>query len=222
MDDIYESTKNTLGVFPGDKKSVALTKEELCHKLSSIIAPRLEEADLDKEVFISNYIYISQIIIADLCEINERLDVINSYIKLKDEDYNAYQIELDRIVNENNVLEYLCEKIEVHNILKRRLEVFNTLKTLYAEKKWQSFISLAVLQIEGLFHDCCNVLKINELSGPTGTLVEKVDKSFRDNHILMLSVYPHYMFEIPKIRNEIAHTGLIEADNLELSPPGYN
>lgn len=320
MDDIYESTKNTLGVFPGDKKSVALTKEELCHKLSSIIAPRLEEADLDKEVFISNYIYISQIIIADLCEINERLDylknldasipvekdyehrklryfanlnkqardeiikflssrlqdyliehksinyvsrqddkllnlllqgcyeygffkkyydpnydfsteakirfipgvkldnfldVINSYIKLKDEDYNAYQIELDRIVNENNVLEYLCEKIEVHNILKRRLEVFNTLKTLYAEKKWQSFISLAVLQIEGLFHDCCNVLKINELSGPTGTLVEKVDKSFRDNHILMLSVYPHYMFEIPKIRNEIAHTGLIEADNLE-------
>lgn len=71
------------------------------------------------------------------------------------------------------------------------------------------------MQIEGLFHDCCNVLKINELSGPTGTLVEKVDKSFRDNHILMLSVYPHYMFEIPKIRNEIAHTGLIEADNLE-------
>jgi hypothetical protein len=55
MDDIYESTKNILGVFPGAKKSVALTKEELCDKLSSIIAPRLEEADLDKEVFISNY-----------------------------------------------------------------------------------------------------------------------------------------------------------------------
>ena len=70
--------KNTLGVFPGDKKSVALTKEELCHKLSSIIAPRLEEADLDKEVFISNYIYISQIIIADLCEINERLDYLKN------------------------------------------------------------------------------------------------------------------------------------------------
>jgi hypothetical protein len=143
------------------------------------------------------------------------LDVINGYIKLKHGDFNAYQIELSRIVGENNVLDYLCGRIEVHNIMHRRLEVFNTLKLLYAEKKWQSFISLAILQIEGLFYDCCNVLNINELSGSAGTLVEKVDKSFRDNHILMLSVYPYYMFEIPEIRNEIAHTGLIESDNLE-------
>lgn len=320
MDDFYENTKNLSGIFPGVERSVPLTKEELFDKLSLIIAPRLEEVDLHKEVFVSNYIYISQKIVADLCEINERLqhlkqldasipaekdyehrklryfanlnkqardeiihflssglldyliehksvnyvsrqddkglnlmlqscyeygffkkyydpdydfsteakirfipgvklenflDVINGYIKLKHDDCNAYQIELRRIVGENNVLDYLCEKIEVHNIMNRRLEVFNTLKILYAEKKWQSFISLAILQIEGLFYDCCNVLKINELSGSAGTLVEKVDKSFRDNHILMLSVYPYYMFEVPEIRNEIAHTGLIEADNLE-------
>ena len=76
-----------------------------------------------------------------------------------------------------------------------------------------SFISLAVLQIEGLFMIAV-MCKINELV-VRQELWLKVDKSFRDNHILMLSVYPHYMFEIPKIRNEIAHTGLIEADNLE-------
>nr|WP_315022154.1 hypothetical protein [uncultured Aminipila sp.] len=319
MDDIYESAKNFLEIFPGAKKSVPLTKEELCDKLFLIIAPTLEEGDLDKEVYVSNYIYISQKIIADLCEINERLhqlkqldasipaekdyehkklryfaklnnqardeiihflssglldyllehksinyvsregdkvlnlmlqscyeygffkkyydpdydfsteakiryipgvnlenllDEIRGYIELKHDDINAYRIELSRIVTENNVLEYLCERIEVHNIMHRRLEVFNTLKYLYAKKKWQSFISLAILQIEGLFYDCCNVLNINELSGSAGTLVEKVDKSFRNNHILMLSVYPYYMFEIPEIRNEIAHTGLIESDNL--------
>jgi hypothetical protein len=321
MDDIYESAKRFSVMFPGAERSVPLTKDELCDKLFLIIAPRLEEADLDKEVFVSNYIYISQKIIADLCEINERLqhlkqldasipaekdyehrklryfaklnkqardeiihflssglleyliehksvnyvsrqedkglnlmlqscyeygffkkyydpdydfsteakirfipgvkledflNVINGYIKLKHEDFNAYQIELSRMVSENNVLDYLYERIEVHYIMNRRLEVFNTLKNLYAEKKWQSFISLAILQIEGLFYDCCNVLNINELSGSSGTLVEKVDKSFRDNHILMLSVYPYYMFEIPEIRNEIAHTGLIESDNLEI------
>lgn len=297
-----------------------LTKKELCDKLYSFIDPKLEGENVDKEIFISNYIYILQKIIADLCEINERLqdlkhldatipaekdyehrklryfanlnkrardeiinflsirlldyliehksvdyasrqddkglnlmlqscyeysffkkyydpdydfsteakirfipgvklenflDVINGYIKLKHEDLNAYQIELSRIVRENNVLDYLCRKIEVHNIMNRRLEVFNTLETLYEDKKWQPFISLAILQIEGLFYDCCNVLKVNELSGLAGTLVEKVDKSFRDNHILMLSVYPYYMFEIPEIRNEIAHTGLIESENLE-------
>lgn len=297
-----------------------LTKKELYDKLYSFIDPKLEGENVDKEIFISNYIYIIQKIITDLCEINERLqdlkhldatipaekdyehrklryfanlnkrardeiinflsirlldyliehksvdyisrqddeglnlmvqscyeysffkkyydpdydfsteakirfipgvklenflDVIDGYIKLKHEDLNAYQIELSKIVKENNVLDYLCGKIEVHNIMNRRLEIFNTLKTLYEGEKWQSFISLAILQIEGLFYDCCNVLKVNGLSGLAGTLVEKVDKSFRDNHILMLSVYPYYMFEVPEIRNEIAHTGLIESENLE-------
>jgi hypothetical protein len=73
MNDIYQSAKNFSGIFPGVKKSVPLTKEELCDKLSLIIAPTLEQSDLNKEVFVSNYIYISQKIIADLCEINERL-----------------------------------------------------------------------------------------------------------------------------------------------------
>lgn len=320
MDDIYTRVKNFSEIFSGVESSVPLTKEELCDKLSLVIAPRFKEIDLDKEVFVFNYIYVSQKIIADLCEINERLqhlkqldssipaekdyerrklryfanlnkqardeiiqflsiglldyliedksvnyvsrqddkllnlklqscyeygfykkyydpnydfstdakirfiprvkledlsDFINSYIKLKHENFNAYQIELSRIVVENNVLDYLYERIEIHNIMKRRLEVFDTLKILYAREKWQPFISLAILQIEGLFYDCCHVLKINELGGFAGTLVEKVDKSFRDNHIMMLSVYPYYMFEIPKLRNEIAHTGLIESDNLE-------
>lgn len=50
-----------------------LTKKELCDKLYSFIDPKLEGENVDKEIFISNYIYILQKIIADLCEINERL-----------------------------------------------------------------------------------------------------------------------------------------------------
>lgn len=320
MDNNYENAKSLMRIIPGIENSIPLTREEIFNKLSLIIDPNFEGTDHDSEVLISNYIYISQKIIADLNEINERLqhikqlddsipaeqdyehrklryfaklnrqardeiihflsnglvnyllehkstnyvsrqndesldlmlhsfyeysfykkyynpsydfsteakirfipglrvdrflNVINDYIELKDKDINEYQIELNRMVKENNVLEYLCERVEVHNIMNRRLEVFNTLENLYAEEKWQSFISLAILQVEGLFYDCCNVLGINELGGSAGTLVEKVDKSFRDNHILMLSVYPYYMFEIPNIRNEVAHTGLLELDHLE-------
>lgn len=319
MDDICGNKKNFLNTDTSVKLSVPLTKQELCDKLSLIINP-LEEGDFDKEIFVCNYIYISQKILADLCEINERLqqlkrldasipadkdyehrklryfadlnkqardeiiqflssglldyllkhksvdyvsrqddegltfmlqscyqyaffkryydpnydfsteakirfipgikmvnflEVIKEYIELKYNDINAYQVEVDRMVSENSVLDNLCERIEVHNVMKRRLEVFDTLKVLYTDKKWQSFISLAILQIEGLFYDCCNVLNIKGISGSAGTLVEKVDKSFRDNQILMLSVYPYYMFEIPVIRNEIAHTGLLDSDNLE-------
>ena len=57
MDDIYESTKNTLGVFL-EIKSVALTKEELCHKLSSIIAPRLKADLIKRFLFLIIFIYL--------------------------------------------------------------------------------------------------------------------------------------------------------------------
>ena len=121
---------------------------------------------------------------------------------------------MHRMVTENNVLDYLYSRVEVHNIMCRRLEIFDTLKYLYEREKWQSFISLAILQIEGLFFDCCNVLKVPDLSKTAGTFVEKVDKSFRDNDIIMLSVYPYFNFDVPDIRNEIAHTGYFMSEDL--------
>lgn len=316
----FDSLDIISAVFPQIPEEPPLTKEQLCTNLANIIEPNIANGDLDAEVFVSNYVYISQFVIADLCEINERLvkirnldrtvppnedythrklryfselnkkardeiiaflsqgllefllenkkidfvarqndkllnlrlqgcyeygffkkyydcnydfsteakvrfipgvtvtnllESVDKYIKLKIQNFSDYQAELCRMVNENDVLSYLCSRIEGHNVMNRRLEVFDTMKTLYATQKWQSFISLAVLQIEGLFYDCCKVLNSDTLSGTAGTLVEKVDKSFKDNHIIMLSVYPYYMFDIPVLRNEIAHTGLIDRSNLE-------
>lgn len=301
-------------------KEPPLTKEQLCANLTNIIQPNIASEDLNTEIFISNYVYISQKVIADLREINGRLvemqnldrkipsneeykhrklkyfselnkkardeiiaflnqgllefllkhktenfavhqndklwnlglkgcyeygflkryydytydfsteakvryipdvpvtnllHVIEKYIKLKTENPFDYQNRLSRIVREKDMLSYLCDRIEVHNVMNKRLEVFHTIKTLYSEQKWQSFISLAVLQIEGLFYDCCKVLNEDILSGTAGTLVEKVDKSFKDNHIMMLSVYPYYTFDIPLLRNEIAHTGVTDRPHLE-------
>lgn len=302
---------------PHVSEVVPLTKEQLCTNLANIIEPSVANGDLDAEIFVSNYVYISQKAIDDLYEINTRLveirnldatippsedythrklryfsdlnkkardeiisflcqgllefllknktvdyatcpsdilalwgcyeygfykryynynydfsteakirfipdangtnllEIIEKYIKLKALRFSDYQTELSRMVKENDVLSYLCNRIEVHNIMNKRLEVFNTIKTLYSQQKWQSFISLAVLQIEGLFYDCCKVLGEDIFSKTVGTLVQKVDKSFKDNHILMLSVYPYYMFDIPVLRNEIAHIGLIDRPNLE-------
>lgn len=142
------------------------------------------------------------------------LDIIKFHIELKKDNFEEYQNKLSKIVTTHNVLEYLCARVEVHNVLNKRLEVFNTLKYLYEHEQWQSFISLAVLQIEGLFYDCCMIQKQNKLSKTAGTYVEKVEKSFRNNDIIMLSVFPYFMFDIPDIRNEIAHTGYFDSDNL--------
>lgn len=147
-------------------------------------------------------------------KLDNYLDLIKQYIELKKNDYSAYKAEIARMITENNILEYLRSQIEVHNIMCRRIEIFDTLKYLYDEEKWQSFIALAKLQIEGLFFDCCNALKINDLSKTAGTFVEKVEKSFRDNNIIMMSVYPYYNFDVPGIRNEIAHTGFYRSGDL--------
>ena len=147
--------------------------------------------------------------------IDNYLDVIKQYIDLKKTDYSAYKVEIARMITENNVLEHLRSQIEVHNLMCRRLEIFDTLKYLYDEEKWQSFVALAILQIEGLFFDCCNALKLNDLSKTAGTFSEKVEKSFRDNDIIMMSVYPYYNFDVPDIRNEIAHTGFYRSDDLK-------
>lgn len=147
-------------------------------------------------------------------KLDNYLEIIKSNIELKKNNFEEYQNKLSKIVNTHNVLEYLCTNVEVHNVLNKRLEVFNTLKYLYEHEQWQSFISLAVLQIEGLFYDCCMIQKQNKLSKTAGTYVEKVEKSFRNNDIIMLSVFPYFMFDIPDIRNEIAHTGYFVSNNL--------
>lgn len=319
MTKIEEILQGIAIMFSTIEQKTELTKEQLSEKLIGVINPEMERGTMSPEIFISNYIYLTQKVLSDLEEINSRiaelrlldqtipaekdythkklrhfakinkrakaeiieylengifyfllechngkfidrqddklinlrlascysygiykryydfyydfsteakirfipgvkieefLDVIKQYINLKAENYNAYKEELHRMVTENSVLDYLYSRVEVHNVMQRRLEVFDTLKYLYEKEKWQSFISLAILQIEGLFFDCCNVLKIQNLSKKAGSFVEKVDKSFRDNDIIMLSVYPYFNFDVPDIRNEIAHTGYFMSENL--------
>lgn len=150
-------------------------------------------------------------------KLDNYLEIIKSNIELKKNNFEEYQNNLSKIVTTHNVLEYLCAHIKTHNVLNKRLEVFNTLKYLYEHEQWQSFISLAVLQIEGLFYDCCMIQKQNKLSKTAGTYVEKVEKSFKNNDIIMLSVFPYFMYDIPDIRNEIAHTGYFDSDNLKFT-----
>lgn len=318
-ENLFDPSSIIKTVFSKVSKEAPLTKEQLCANLANIIEPHIANGDLNPEMFVSNYVFISQKAISDLCEINARLvemrnldktispsdeyahklryfsdinkeardkiisflskglpellleynkvdfvarqndellnlrlqqcyeygffkryfnykydfsteakirfipgvnitnylECIEKYIKLKAQSISDYKDEISRMVKKHDVLSYLCNRVEVHNVMNKRLEIFDTMRTLYNQQKWQSFISLAVLQIEGLFYDCCTVMNVKTLSRTAGSLVEKVDKSFKDNHILMLSVYPYYKFDIPILRNEIAHTGLTTQPDLE-------
>ena len=103
--------------------------------------------------------------------------------------------------------------------LHKRLEIFEDMALLFRNKHYQSFLTLGLLQLEGMFHDLCEIkfgVKEN-----TGTLVEKVQKSLLGgNEFRSMRYYPYFAFDVPIQRNEIAHKGMIE--NLNLEESAYN
>lgn len=134
------------------------------------------------------------------------------FIELKKVNAKEYYQRLDREFGLEELLKKNSALVEVHDVLKKRATIFKSLVKLYTDNDWAAFIALASLQVEGLFYDCCEILKEKDLSGTAGTFVEKVDKAFSGNQIMMLYAYPYFKYEMPLLRNTIAHVGTIEGD----------
>lgn len=148
-------------------------------------------------------------------ELTKRDETITQYINLKNTSKEQYQAEIIRMVIENNCIEYVRDKVSANHFLSRRSEIFDVLVKLFNEKEYQAFIALAVLQLEGLFYDCCSIMAKKELGNKAGTLVEKAEKIYSENRVLQLSVYPYFAFEVPHLRNEVAHNGIILGRELQ-------
>ena len=68
--------------------------------------------------------------------------------------------------------------------------------------------------MEGLFYDICSIIYGEKENA--GTLVEKAEKALRaGNNIGFMRYYPYFAFDVPILRNEIAHTGMINSVDLE-------
>lgn len=140
---------------------------------------------------------------------------IDNIIDLKKASLERYYEEIDNIVKLEKLPERVFLKIESHYRLKNRREIFLTLYKLFKNRKYQSFINLAVNQIEGLFYDLCVIINDEQETDYMGTLSEKAEKVFRSNYALWISIYPYYAFQVPIYRNIIAHNGLWNNDNLK-------
>ncbi|HEY8889657.1 MAG TPA: hypothetical protein VIM70_05345 [Clostridium sp.] len=140
---------------------------------------------------------------------------VNEYIKLKVSSFENYKEEIARMVTENHCIEYVRDKVSSNHYLSRRIEIFDTLVELFNEKKYQAFVAIAVIQLEGVFYDCCSIMAKKELGNKAGTLVEKVEKVFRENRVMELAVYPYFAFDVPDLRNEVAHNGIILGKELQ-------
>jgi hypothetical protein len=116
-------------------------------------------------------------------------------------------------VDNDHVMENILQRVSNNYHLSRRSEVFETLKELFDQKKYQSFIALGLIQIEGLFYDYC-IIHYGE-SENQGTLIEKARKTLETNEYTFLKMYPYFAFDISLLRNEAAHKGIVSSVDAE-------
>lgn len=143
----------------------------------------------------------------------ETLSRIKEYVELNHNSPSDFEAEIHRIVESNKLMTMMYQRIKNDFYLHKRNEVFNVLDQLFTEQKYLAFITLAVVQLEGMFYDLC-LIKFGDQKN-MGTLVEKVEKALRSNPSLYQILYPYFAFDIPDLRNEIAHTGLLHGQNLK-------
>lgn len=139
--------------------------------------------------------------------------IIEEQIELRKNNPTAFAEKIDKIVSENDCINYIYRAIKNHFYLAKRAEIFDTLVNLYHTEKYSSFIALAIPQLEGLFYDCLTIINKKELGSRAGTLVEKADKVFSENEKIKQALYPYFAFDVPILRNEIAHNGLSSTDD---------
>ena len=132
---------------------------------------------------------------------------------LLSKDPEAFWKVLYKYVDDDEIMDTIKETVETNYHLSKRKEIFETLNELLSSKKYQSFITLGLIQIEGLFDDYCR-LKFGD-NNTQGSLIEKVQKSLEKNEFVFYRMYPYFALDIPKLRNEVAHTGMIQTEDAQ-------
>lgn len=104
----------------------------------------------------------------------------------------------------------LTELVSKSHILSSRKKVIQSMLRHFEERDYLSFVSMAPLQIEGIFADICREIGISENQLDISSLNDKLDHI--DGKIKNFFFFEYYSFKFPVLRNLVAHGGLIDGD----------
>ena len=214
-DDVIDFLTNKLIPFIADAKTYRYLDREQDQLTMLFLNGRYDYASF-RHYYNIDYDFATEAKIRFIPGINleNMQETIEEYVSLHGSNPEEYDNRIDKIVSQNNCIQFIAEKVSGTYHLFHRKELFNTLVSLYNAGEYQSYIALAVIQLEGIFYDCCTILNQREAKQNFGTLIEKVDKVFSQNRVTKQALYPHYAFTIPNLRNEIAHKGFSAESNL--------
>lgn len=121
---------------------------------------------------------------------------------------------MKQYIDTDNVMATILERVSNNYHLRKRSEIFETLNDLFIQKKYQTFVTLGLIQVEGLFDDYCQI-RFGEKEN-MGTLIEKAKRTLSTNEYTFLKMYPYFAFDVPLLRNEVAHKGMLQTESAEL------
>ncbi len=109
-----------------------------------------------------------------------------------------------------SVREKILDLVERSHILGRRRHIIKTMLDHYDAKDYMSFVSIAPLQVEGIFADVCRDLGIDEARLDISSLNDKLEHIMGEMDSFLF--YEYYAFKFPVLRNLVAHGGLVDDD----------
>ena len=138
---------------------------------------------------------------------------INNSIALKEEDAEKYYQKVINTVDSNNLLENMADRIGLNYHFHKRKEIFESMAALFKEENYTTFVLTAAIQIEGMFFELVTI-RYGERDNQ-GTLSEKADKTFSKNSQQKHALYPYFAFDVPDLRNKVAHIGIVDDNNIK-------
>ncbi len=109
-----------------------------------------------------------------------------------------------------SVSEKLEKLVGESHILTRRKQVISTMLRHFETKDYISFVSIAPLQIEGIFADICREIGVSENQLDISSLNDKLHHI--DGKINSFFYFEYYSFKFPVLRNLVAHGGLVDGE----------
>lgn len=147
-------------------------------------------------------------------KLEESFKTEKSLLELKNSNPYQYKVKMHKLVEDKHIIQNIVNRVTQNYYLFKRKEIFENMSECFINKNYQSFLALGLIQLEGMFYDLCKI-KFGDKEN-MGTLVEKVQKSLDGgNGYRFMRFYPYFAFDVPIMRNEIAHKGMMDSTDIE-------
>ena len=137
-------------------------------------------------------------------------EMINLYEGSPNEFYEFSRMYIDGELDGVSVRDKILSKVSESHILDRRRRIIEAMLDHYKNKDYLSFVSIAPMQVEGIFADICRELGVTEGELETSSLNDKL--AHINERLGGFLFYEYYSFKFPVLRNLVAHGELIDGD----------